>query len=62
MKITRTATSPIGIKEDGLNVYLTLKEAKRIRAALSYIDDKELASFDGILEHLRSAIPSPWVR
>ena len=60
MKITRTATSPTGTKEDGLNVYLTLNEAKRIRAALSYVDDKELASFDGILEHLRWAIPQQW--
>jgi hypothetical protein len=58
MKITRTATSPTGTKEDGLNVYLTLKEAKRIRAALSHVDDKELASFDGILEQLRWAIPN----
>lgn len=62
MKITRTATSPIGIKEDGLNVYLTLEEAKRIRAALSCFDAEELADYGAILEKLRLAIPSQWAR
>ena len=58
MKVTRSVTSPSGAKEDGVNLYLTLEEAKRIRSALSCFDAEELASFDGILEQLRWAIPN----
>jgi hypothetical protein len=67
MKINRSATSPNGVKEDGLNIYLSVEEAKRIRAALSealelarQFDAEELASYGGILEKLRLAIPQQW--
>ena len=60
MKINRSVTSPNGVKEDGLNIYLSLEEAKRIRAALSCFDAEELADYGGILEKLRLAIPKQW--
>jgi hypothetical protein len=60
MKINRSATSPNGVKEDGLNIYLSLEEAKRIRAALSCFDAEELTDYGGILEKLRLAIPKQW--
>lgn len=67
MKISRSATSPTGVKEDGLNIYLSVEEAKRIRAALSealelarQFDAEELPSYGGILEKLRLAIPQQW--
>ena len=60
MKITRTATSPTGTKEDGINLYLSLEEAKRIRAALSEFDAEELNAYGDILEKLRLAIPKQW--
>lgn len=60
MKITRSATSPTGTKEDGINLYLSLEEAKRIRAALSEFDAEELTAYGDILEKLRLAIPKQW--
>jgi hypothetical protein len=60
MKITRSATSPTGTKEDGINLYLSHEEAKRIRAALSEFDAEELAAYGDILEKLRLVIPKQW--
>lgn len=60
MKVTRSVTSPSGAKEDGVNLYLTLEEAKRIRSALSCFDAEELVDYGGILEQLRLAIPKQW--
>jgi hypothetical protein len=60
MKITRSATSPTGALEAGINLYLSLEEAKRIRAALSEFDAEELTAYGDILEKLRLAIPKQW--
>ena len=60
MKVTRSATAPSGAKEDGINLYLTLEEAKRIRSALSEFDAEELTAYGDILEKLRLAIPKQW--
>lgn len=61
MKATRTATSPAGTKEDGLNLYMTVAEAKRLRAALGELGAEELdSSYGGILEALRRALPQQW--
>lgn len=63
MKITRTATSPEGVKEDGLALFLTVSEAKRIRAALSELADEDLdSSYGGILETLRKCLPQQFGR
>lgn len=60
MKVTRSVTSPSGAKEDGINLYLSLEEAKRIRAALGEFDAEELTAYGNILEKLRLAIPKQW--
>jgi len=44
----------------GLNIELTVEEAKRIRAALSDLDGEDLDAYGGILEALRKAIPQQW--
>ena len=49
-------------KSDGAYVGMTVEEAKRIRAALSELDDDDLGNFGGILEILRKSIPQQWGR
>ena len=44
----------------GLNIELTVEEAKRIRSALSLFDAEELSDYGSILETLRLAIPQQW--
>lgn len=41
----------------GVNLELSLTEAKQIRAALGLFDAEELSDYEGILEQLRLAIP-----
>jgi hypothetical protein len=45
---------------DGVTMGMTLEEAKRIRAALSELDDDDLGNYGGILEILRKSIPQQW--
>lgn len=44
----------------GLNIELTVEEAKRIRSALSCFDAEELSDYGNILEILRKVIPQQW--
>lgn len=60
MKITRTSQTFVRNGEPGVDIHLTLEEAKRIRAALSCFDAEELVDYGAILEKLRLAIPSQW--
>ena len=45
---------------DVLRLTLSAEEAKRIRAALSDLDEEDLDTYGGILEVLRKAIPQQW--
>ena len=47
---------------DGITIGLTVAEVKRIRAALSELDDDDLGNFGGILEDLRRSIPQQFGR
>lgn len=44
----------------GLNLELSLTEAKQIRSALSELEDEDLGNYAGILETLRKVIPQQW--
>jgi len=57
MEITRTSRTFVCNGNLGVDVHLTLEEAKRIRAALSDLDGEDLDGYGGILEKLRKAIP-----
>jgi hypothetical protein len=57
MKISRAQVT-FDREQDAVGIHMTLSEAKRIRAALSDLDDDEdLRNYGGILEILRKAIP-----
>lgn len=60
MEITRTSRTFARNGDLGVDVHLTLEEAKRIRAALSEFDAEELTAYGNILEKLRLAIPKQW--
>ena len=60
MEITRTSRTFVRDGELGVDIHLTLDEAKRIRAALSEFDAEELTAYGDILEKLRLAIPKQW--
>ena len=60
MEITRTSRTFVRNGDLGVDVHLTLEEAKRIRAALSEFDAEELTAYGNILEKLRRAIPKQW--
>ena len=60
MKISRTSRTFVRDGELGVDIHLTLDEAKRIRAALSEFDAEELTAYGDILEKLRLAIPKQW--
>lgn len=60
MKITRTSQTFVRDGDLGVDIHLTLEEAKRIRAALSEFDAEELTAYGNILEKLRLAIPKQW--
>lgn len=60
MKITRTSQTFVRDGDLGVDIHLTLDEAKRIRAALSEFDAEELTAYGDILEKLRLAIPKQW--
>ena len=60
MKITRTSQTFVRDGDLGVDIHLTLEEAKRIRAALSEFDAEELTAYGNILEQLRLAIPKQW--
>lgn len=60
MKITRTSQTFVRDGDLGVDIHLTLEEAKRIRAALSEFDAEELTAYGDILEKLRLAIPKQW--
>lgn len=46
----------------GINLELSVTEAKQVRAALSEFDAVELGSYGGILEILRRTIPQQYGR
>lgn len=56
MKSTRTPVT-VDREQDAVGIHMTISEAKRIRAALSDLDDEDLGNYGGILEILRKAIP-----
>ena len=57
MKISRARVT-FDREQDAVCIHMTLSEAKRIRAALSDLDDDEdLRNYGGILELLLDAIP-----
>ena len=56
MKISRAPVT-FDREQDAVCIHMTLSEAKRIRAALSDLDDEDLGNYGGILEFLRKAIP-----
>lgn len=56
MKISRAQVT-FDREQDAVGIHMTLSEAKRIRAALSDLDDEDLGNYGGILEFLRKAIP-----
>ena len=60
MEITRTSRTFVRNGDLGVDIHLTLEEAKRIRAALSEFDAEELTAYGNILEKLRLAIPKQW--
>ena len=60
MKITRTSQTFVRDGDLGVDIHLTLEEAKRIRAALSEFDAEELTAYGNILEKLSLAIPKQW--
>jgi len=60
MEITRTSRTFVRNGDLGVDIHLTLDEAKRIRAALSEFDAEELTAYGDILEKLRLAIPKQW--
>ena len=65
MEITRTSRTHTGSRGTekttrGVDVHLTLEEAKRIRAALSDLDGEDLDGYGGVLEKLRKVIPQQW--
>ena len=48
---------------DVLRLTLSVEEAKRIRSALSDLDEEvTVGTYGGILEELRKAIPQQWGR
>ena len=57
MKISRAQVT-FDREQDAVGIHMTLSEAKRLRAALSDLDDDEdLRNYGGILELLLKAIP-----
>jgi hypothetical protein len=62
MEITRTSRTFVRNGDLGVDIHLTLEEAKRIRAALGDLDGEDLDNYGGILEVLRKAIPQQWSR
>ena len=60
MKISR-AQMTFDRKQDAVAIHMTLEEAKRIRSALSELDEEVTSGpYGGILEVLRKAIPQQW--
>ena len=55
-----TSRTFVRVEETGVDVHMTIEEAKRVRAALSDLDGEDLDNFGGILEVLRKAIPQQW--
>lgn len=60
MESTRTSRTFVRNGDFGVDIHLTLDEAKRIRSALTDLGGEDLDSYDGILEVLRKAIPQQW--
>jgi hypothetical protein len=60
METTRTSRTFVRDGDLGVDIHLTLEEAKRVRAALGELDDDDLGNYGGILEKLRKAIPQQW--
>jgi hypothetical protein len=60
METTRTSRTFVRNGDLGVDIHLTLEEAKRIRAALGELDGDDIGNYGGILEKLRKAIPQQW--
>ena len=60
MKISR-AQMTFDREKDAVGIHMTVAEAKRIRSALSELDEEMTKGpYGGILEELRQAIPKQW--
>lgn len=60
MEATRTSRTFVRNGDLGVDIHMTLEEAKRIRAALSDLGGEDLDTYGGILEVLRKTIPQQW--
>jgi hypothetical protein len=60
METTRTSRTFVRNGDLGVDLHLTLAEAKRIRLALNNLSQEDLADWGGILESLQKAIPQQW--
>ena len=60
METNRTSRTFVRNGDLGVDIHLTLAEAKRIRLALNNLSQEDLADWGGILESLQKAIPQHW--